>query len=343
MNKKAFDKLFFSKTRDFLDGYLTTQCSRSPHTVKAYRDALTVFRRYVLSRGFSLKTFGFSDCTRDFLLGFMEYLQKEGYEKSSCNQRLAAIKSYVWYVADGDIAQQQTALMIARVPFLRNPEKEKAVLTEECLKALLSAPGNSKIEIRDSTILVVLYDSAIRLGELLSLKLPDVNLQRNIPYLRIHGKGDKERIVSISDGTVKHLEHYIQLFHHTNAPDTEYLFYTVIHNHANAMSPGNIERIINKYADKIRPEYPDLPEKVHPHMFRRTRATNLYQSDVELELVSRILGHASTQTTRIYAKPSLEMIKSAMDHSNPELNAEQQLWPDDEDENILRINRLILI
>ena len=96
------------------------------------------------------------------------------------------------------------------------------------------------------------------------------------------------------------------------------------------MSPGNVERIINKYAEKIRPEHPELPAKVHPHMLRRTRATNLYQSDVELELVSRILGHASTQTTRIYAKPSLEMIKSAMDCSNPELNAEQPLWPDDE-------------
>ena len=53
------------------------------------------------------------------------------------------------------------------------------------------------------------------------------------------------------------------------------------------MSPGNVERIINKYAEKIRPEHPELPAKVHPHMLRRTRATNLYQSDVELELVSR--------------------------------------------------------
>lgn len=60
------------------------------------------------------------------------------------------------------------------------------------------------------------------------------------------------------------------------------------------MSPGNIERIINKYANQIRQEHPDLPIHVHPHMFRRTRATNLYQSDVELELVSRILGHEFT-------------------------------------------------
>ena len=67
-------------------------------------------------------------------------------------------------------------------------------------------------------------------------------------------------------------------------------------------------------------------------LFSRTRATNLYQNDIELELVSRILGHASTQTTRIYARPSLEMLKNAMDKSNPELNAEAQLWLDDEDE-----------
>ena len=98
------------------------------------------------------------------------------------------------------------------------------------------------------------------------------------------------------------------------------------------MSPGNVARIIDKYVRIIRLSHPDLPEKVHPHMFRRTRATDLYQSNIELELVSRILGHASTQTTRIYAKPSLEMLKAAMDQSNPELNTEDPLWPDDEAE-----------
>jgi len=332
MKSKDFNKLFFSRTREFLDEYLASQCSRSPHTVKAYRDALTVFRRYVASKGLSLKSFGFEDCTRDFLLDFMEYLQQSGYEKSSCNQRLAAIKSYMWYVADGDITWQQNALMVSRVPFLKNPEKERETLSEECLKALFSAPGNSKRGIRDSTIMITLYDSAIRLSELLGLKVSDVNLQKDSPYLRIHGKGDKERIVSLSDNAVRHLKNYMRLYHGADSPDTEALFYSVIHGHAQAMSPGNAARIINKYADQIRDGHPDLPDKVHPHMFRRTRATNLYQSNIELELVSRILGHASTQTTRIYAKPSLEMLKEAMDKSNPELNAEEPLWPDDEDE-----------
>lgn len=330
MKKKNYSQLFFSRTRDFLDIYLNKQCSRSLHTVKAYRDALTVFRRYVLNQGVSMKTFGFEDCTRDFMLGFMEFLQKEGYEKPSCNQRLAAIKAYLWYVADGDITQQQTALAISHVPFLRNPEKEKEMLSEECLKAIFLAPGNNKIGIRDTTIMVVLYDSAMRLSELINLKLSDVNLLKSTPYLRIHGKGDKERIVSVSDNTVENLRHYINHYHGT--PVTEFLFYTVIHGQANPMSSGNIERLVNKYAELIRPEHPDLPKKVHPHMFRRTRATNLYQSNVELELVSRILGHASTQTTRVYAKPSLEMIKTAMDNSIICPEPEAPLWPDDEEE-----------
>ena len=112
----------------------------------------------------------------------------------------------------------------------------------------------------------------------------------------------------------------------------DYLFYTIIHGQPHQMSPGNVERIINKYADVIRNEHPDLPQKVHPHMFRRTRATDLYQSTVDLELVSRILGHSSTQTTRIYARPSLEMIRTAMDNSTTTVEVEEAMWPDNEDE-----------
>ena len=112
----------------------------------------------------------------------------------------------------------------------------------------------------------------------------------------------------------------------------DYLFYTIIHGQPHQMSPSNVERIINKYADMIRNKHADLPQKVHPHMFRRTRATDLYQSTVDLELVSRILGHSSTQTTRIYARPSLEMIRTAMDNSTTTVEVEEAMWPDNEDE-----------
>ena len=81
MKKTDYDHLFFSRTRDFLDIYLSKQCSRSPYTVKTYRDALTVFRRYVTHQGISLKRFSFEDCTRDFMLSFfITFLQKVFHE-----------------------------------------------------------------------------------------------------------------------------------------------------------------------------------------------------------------------------------------------------------------------
>lgn len=334
MSKITLNKLFFSKTRDFLDLYLSQQCSRSNYTIKSYRDALTIFRRYITEeKGGSIKTFRFDDCTREFVLDFMVFMQAKSYSKPTCNQRLAAIKAYLWYVADGDISLQQIALSVSHVPFLKEPQKKKEIINNDDLKALLAAPNNSKIGIRDTTIMVILYDTAIRLSELLELKLSDINLSGKTPYLRIHGKGDKERIVSITDKTVNHIQRYISYYH--SREDTvvsKLMFYTVISGHINRMSSGNVERIINKYADQIRKNHPDLPSRVHPHMFRRTRATNLYQSDVELELVSRILGHASTQTTRIYADSSLEMLKSAMEKSASGVPEEEPIWLDDEEE-----------
>ena len=109
------------------------------------------------------------------------------------------------------------------------------------------------------------------------------------------------------------------------------LFYTVIKGNLSAMSTGNMERILNKYAEMIRPEHPNLLQKLYPHMLRRTRACGLYQSGVELELVSRILGHTSTQTTRIYASPSIEMLKAAMENNSVDIS-ETAEWLDNEEE-----------
>ncbi|WP_211289621.1 Tyrosine recombinase XerC [Sporomusa silvacetica DSM 10669] len=88
-----------------------------------------------------------------------------------------------------------------------------------------------------------------------------------------------------------------------------------------------MERFIQQYADKARECCPDLPLRVYPHMLRRTRATNLYQNGVELALVSRILGYAFLDTTRVYAKPSLAMMREAMDSVEaPQTRDEIPLW-----------------
>jgi len=128
------------------------------------------------------------------------------------------------------------------------------------------------------------------------------------------GKGSKERVVAINTKTVKHIKQYLDFYRSKDNPDTNLLFYTIIKGRAGKMSEGNVERLIQQYADKAREICPDIPLRVHPHMLRRTRTTNLYQNGVELALISRILGHAFLDTTRVYAKPSLAMMCKAMDY-----------------------------
>lgn len=329
--KKAELKLFFSKTLDFLEHYLPEQALKSRNTVETYRDALTVFRKYITDiLCLSIRSFCFEDCTHDLLLTYMEYMKKSGNAASTCNNRLAAIRAYLWYAADTDISLQSVALTASRVPFLKAPKLTRETIKEKDLSALLSAPPDTKIGKRDRMILILLYDSAIRVSELLSLDVRSVNLEAAIPYIRIYGKGDKERIVAITDATASHLKNYIKLYHPDNQPDKP-LIYTVIKGHTDRMSVGNVERIIKKYADQIRPEHPDLPQSCYPHMMRRTRATNLYQDGTELALVSRILGHSSTEVTRIYATPSVEMMRKAMETGKLATDERPQ-WPDDEAE-----------
>jgi site-specific recombinase XerD len=330
-NEKAKQGLFFSKTLDYLGNYLPNQAIKSNHTIETYRDALTIFRRYVTDkRKVSLKKFCFEDCTHDFLLDFMAYLHESGCAARTCNNRLAAVRSYLWYVADGDISIQSVALTASRVPFLRVPKITRETIGEDDFAALLTAPPNTKIGLRDRVIMILLYDSAIRVSELLKLKVHSLNTAASVPYIRVHGKGDKERIVAITEKTVAHLNAYLDKYHSDCERDKP-LFYTVIKGQMGAMSAGNVGRILKKYAKQIRDDHPNLPKSVYSHMVRRTRATNLYQNGVELELLARILGHSSTETTKIYAIPSIDMMRSAMekdDVSSPEV----ALWPDDEDE-----------
>lgn len=324
--------LFFSMTYEFLQLYLPKQCGRSHHTVESYRDALSLFRRYIVERlGVSIAKFTFAECTRECVIGFMDYLVALKSAPSTRNQRLAALKSYFAFAADKDITLQSNELEVKRVPQCKVPKTEKAVIPEEAMAAILRRPPNTKMGLRDRTMMILLYDSAARLAEVLGLKLNDIAIGGENPYIRVTGKGSKERIVPISTKTAVHLSHYISVYHTKDRPQTDLLFYTVIKGVTGMMSEGNVERFVREYARKVQSFYPSVTNRVHPHMFRRTRATQLYQNGVGLPLVSRLLGHADMETTRMYARPSLKMLRDAIESvETSTVKAAKPIWEGDE-------------
>lgn len=151
-------------TYEFLDIYMVKQVGRSPDTIKSYRDALTLFRRYVLNKlNISITKFTFAQCTRNCIFGFLEYLEAQGNKPGTRNQRLAALKSYLWFAADKDVTLQSIALEVSRVPQCKNPATEEYLLSEDALNAIFSQPASTRMGLRDRTIMTLLYDSAVRL------------------------------------------------------------------------------------------------------------------------------------------------------------------------------------
>jgi len=331
-NNHQQDPLFFSMTYEYLEVYLPKQCGRSPHTVESYRDALSLFRRYVLLvLGKSIGVFTFAECTRECVLRFMDYLRELKCKPGTRNQRLATLKSYATFAADKDVSLQSIELVIRRVPSCKVPRTEKVVIPEDAMATILRQPPNSKMGLRDRAIMVLMYDSAARLAEILGLHVSDAVIAGDNPYIRVTGKGSKQRIIPISVRTANHLFQYVSAYHPGGNSPTDLLFFTIIKNVAGMISEGNVERFVRQYARKAKKVCPSVPDHVHPHMFRRTRATQLYQNGVSLPLVSRLLGHASLQTTQVYAKPSLKMLREAIESvETPEQKTEKPIWEENE-------------
>jgi site-specific recombinase XerD len=268
MKMKLNSSLFFSLTYEFLHVYLPIQAGCSRWTTKSYRDALRQFHNYVTDGlGKSISDFEFTECSRDCVYGFLEWLKKNGNKRSTSNQRLAALKSYLRFAADKDASLLQVMLAIKNIRPMRVVKTCGEVLSEETLSVLFTQPGNTRKGMRDLAILVLLYDSAMRISELLNLKVTDLQLERNPPFLRVLGKGSKERIVAISEKTVPHLKLYLKTFLPIGT-DIPWLFYTCIKASIGPMSDSNVERIITKYSNSARCTCSEIPARVHSHMFR---------------------------------------------------------------------------
>lgn len=334
MNKNIkFNELFFSKVSDFLNIYEARQQNKSSHTIKAYKIALSSFCDYIqFVLSIPLYDFSFDKCTYDLLLNYSLYLLEEKkYSPYTVNQKMAAIKSYLEYVSDGNIEMTQCYLAAKKVPLQKIPKIHRPIIEDNDLEVLLSLPKNTYFGRRDQMILILLYDSAIRVSELTGITMADISIKPKESTIIIHGKGKKTRCISLSENCEKHLKEYIKHYHSTNKEKDTPLFYTTIHSKINHMSSRNIERIIDKYTKKARKLCPDMPEKIYPHMFRRTRATGLYRDGTPIEIVSAILGHSNTEVTKIYAIPSIEQIRQALNKGQKNVKV-KKLYEGKEDE-----------
>ena len=187
--------------------------------------------------------------------------------------------------------------------------------------------------------LVLMYDTAARCQEMLDLRIQDLVLHRTSPCVHFTGKGNKTRVVPILPKTAEHLRSYLKKFHPAeNRKRDDYVFYAY-GGPQRPMSPDTVAAFVKKYGESARHVCTSIPERVHPHMLRHTRAMHLYQDGVPLAMVSEFLGHAQIETTKIYAHADTEMKRKAIQQAANKLNdtIPDALWNTDDEEMMLKL------
>jgi site-specific recombinase XerD len=286
-----------------------------------------------------LQRLSFDHLKVNIISDYLDWLQsKRGCSSSTRNQRLMALKSFAKYAGLMDVAQVAVRVEIGKIPIQKSDAGVVEHLDEDALKTLLEQPASKRLtDIRNRFLMILMYDTAARCQEVLDLRLKDFELNTKTPYVYLHGKGNKTRTVPLMFKTVQHYIGYLAQFH----PEAErqgdsFVFYTTIHGKRNQMSPDNVEHFMKLYGEKAKQICPNVPNRVHPHQLRHTRAIHLYRGGMPLALLSEFLGHASISTTQVYAYADTEMKRQAIqkachqDHAEP-IEDEKPIWENNDD------------
>ena len=280
---------------DFL-GYLVRQRRASPHTIRAYRNDIHDFMNWFGQPPHRAEPL-------DVRL-YITSLMKQGLSKRSVSRRLSALRSFFDFLLREGVVGENPA-RYARRPRLGQTLPQ--VLSVEEVKHLLEAPQQLKKPFwrRDSAILETLYSCGLRAAEILSLRLQDIDL--NAGFVRVHGKGGKERIVPLGSHAISAIRRYLSS-EESKIRKTDILF---VNRYGNPLSDRYLRRMVADYAQIA------LGRKIHPHTLRHSFATHLLDAGMDLRFVQELLGHAKVTTTQIYTHVSLTRLKEVYHRHHP--------------------------
>ena len=339
---------FFKVVRDFLLDYLPNQRNYSEHTIKSYRDALKLLIRFLQDeKDLKVKDINFSIFDTGLIMDFLTWLQNtRNISAASRNQGISAVRSFFRYAAEKDGTLTSLSRDIRdNIKTKKSSGRLVEFFSEKALVALLQQPdARTSLGLRNMVFMTLMYDTGLRISEIIGLRLCDIRVNAFGKKAYLMGKGRKPRLVSLLPKTVAHIDRYMREFHPDRIPgdSNEFLFYTVIHGKRHPISTDTVSKFMKKYGEKARLVCSEVPERIHPHMMRHTRAMHYYRKGMPLVLLAEYLGHSDVQSTKIYAFADTEMKRAAMIKADPNQKNTPEptpIWKNDE-EMILRLSGL---
>ena len=278
--------------------------SASPHSIRAYESDLAQFLAYLSPPDLTPPAPREIDLL--VLREWLASLYRDELDPASIRRKLAAVRSFFRFMLREGVIEINVAKLV-RTP--KAPKKLPEVMTAEQTNALLDGVASGKLErlhpARDRAIFEVLYGCGIRVSELAGLNLEDID--RTQGWLRVRGKGRKERQVPLPGKAAESLERYL------DERPVKRDEHAVFLNHLGGrLTTRGISGIVKLYATHLAGD-----PSVHPHSFRHAYATHLLADGADLRAIQELLGHARLSTTQKYTQVSLTDLMAVYDKAHP--------------------------
>ncbi len=315
-------KRYIKTTNDLIDNFLDysfNQRNFSEHTISNYKRDLEKYLEHTISEGIDLFVADRKDI-RNFIISEAN----QGYKNTSLSRKLSSIKSFYKFLLKRGIIKSNPSKLVnspkkeKKLPsfmyfeeiekLLVNPEKDENIFEQIYSRSFKNnKPLFNLLQTRDRLIFYFLYSTGVRVSELVSFNLHQINFQQGTS--KVMGKGKKERSIFFTENVLSLIKKYLTIRKSFTNPEETALF---INQKGTRLTQRSVQNIVKNAIEQI-----SLKKKVTPHTFRHTFATHLMDNGADIRSVGEMLGHASISTTQIYSHVTKDKIKKVYDNFHP--------------------------
>ena len=284
--------------------YMRYERNRSPRTVQEYEDDLRMFESFFKNKDSQVS---WESVDSDLIRDWLESMMDSGHAATSVNRRLSALRSLFRFALSRHLVEKDPAHVIVGP---KNSKPLPAFVREQDMNRLLDGEEmwqDNFEDLRARTIIILLYHTGVRVSELTGMDVSSLDMYDS--YIKVRGKGNKERVVPFGEELKAGLEKYLVARERFAGMKDGPLF---VDDRLRRMSPDQVRAIVKNNLSKVTTQ-----KKRSPHVLRHSFATAMLNNGAGIESVKKLLGHAKISTTEIYTHTTFEQLKRVYKQAHP--------------------------
>ena len=284
--------------------YMRYERNRSPRTVQEYEDDLRMFESFFKNKDSQVS---WESVDSDLIRDWLESMMDSGHAATSVNRRLSALRSLFRFALSRHLVEKDPAHVIVGP---KNSKPLPAFVREQDMNRLLDGEEmwqDNFEDLRARTIIILLYHTGVRVSELTGMDVSSLDMYDS--YIKVRGKGNKERVVPFGEELKAGLEKYLVALESFAGMKDGPLF---VDDRLRRMSPDQVRAIVKNNLSKVTTQ-----KKRSPHVLRHSFATAMLNNGAGIESVKKLLGHAKISTTEIYTHTTFEQLKRVYKQAHP--------------------------